>query len=246
MKIKQDYDFYLRRFQEVVCFLTANRIRKNFKTVAAYKNAKNSSKAYCLNIKHETLTRLSRLPQGKRCFEEFIKSSESLFVYHRHCHKTFKDNKRFSRNSWFELSESALIRWFEDAKNFNTSTCRLISKTTHKWIDKYVFNYKDGKKMIDNSDIPEDDKQPTIGITKEWLQSQVNEENCSKTFAKNCWKILSDNVVDFQESKNGWSVEDSYRTKNWRLRLLCVLANNKVKWNIDDTQYTELVKLCNM
>lgn len=243
MKTKQDYDFYLKRFQEVVCFLTINRIRKHFGTIAAYNNAKNSSKAYHLNIKSKIVARLARLPQGRHCFEQFLKSSESLFVYHRHCHKTFRDNKTFSRNSWFELSESVLACWFEDEKNFNTSTCTLISKTTHKWIDKYVFNYKDGKKMIDNSDIPEDDEQQ-IGITKEWLQSKVNEEKCSKTFAKNCWKILTDNDEDFKESRYGWSSEDSFRTKEWRLKFLCVVANNKEKWHIDDKQFAELIKIC--
>lgn len=243
MKTKQDYDFYLKRFQEVVCFLTINRIRKHFGTIAAYNNAKNSSKAYHLNIKSKIVARLARLPQGRHCFEEFLEKSSSLFVYHRHCHKTFRENKKFSRNAWFELSESVLARWFEDEKNFNTSTCSLISKTTHKWIDKYVFNYKDGKKMIDNNDIPEDDEQQ-IGITKEWLQNKVNEEKCSKTFARNCWKILYGNDEDFKESRYGWSSEDSFRTKEWRVKFLCAVANNKVKWNIDDVQFAAIVKLC--
>jgi len=99
-----------------------------------------------------------------------------MFIYHRHCHKTFKENKKFSRNAWFELSEEVLSKWFEDEKNFNTRTCELISKTTHKWIDKYVFHYKNGKKetMQDNSDIPEEDEQDTT-ITKEELQAEINQ-----------------------------------------------------------------------
>lgn len=239
MKTKQDYDFYLKRFQEVVCFLTINSIRKHFGTIAAYNNAKNSSKAYHLNIKSKIVARLARLPQGRHCFEEFLKSSESLFIYHRHCHKTFRDNKTFSRNSWFELSGLTLARWFEDEKNFNTSTCTLISKTTHKWIDKYVFNYKDGKKMIDNSDIPEDDEQPNIGITKEWLQAEINKQHCSRFFAKKTWKILSGSDEDFKESRYGWSVEDTASTELWRKEFL-----NKFYGKVATETFCELAKLC--
>lgn len=238
MKTKQDYDFYLKRFQEVVCFLTINRIRKHFGTIAAYNNAKNSSKAYHLNIKSKIVARLARLPQGRHCFEEFLKSSESLFIYHRHCHKTFRDNKTFSRNSWFELADSTLARWFEDEKNFNTNTCTLISKTTHKWIDKYVFNYEDGKKMIDNSDIPEEDEQPNIGITKEWLQAEINKQHCSRLFAKNCWRILTEDDEDFKEGRFGWSTEDSHRTKEWRKNFISSLYGK-----IDNEKFIELIKI---
>lgn len=239
MKTKNDYSFYLKRFQEVVCFLTINRIRKNFGTIAAYNNAKNSSKAYHLNIKWQQLKKLSRI-RNNYCFDELLKASESLFVYHRHCHKTFRKNKTFSRNSWFELSESTLARWFEDEKNFNTSTCTLISKTTHKWIDKYVFNYKNGKKMIDNSDIPEDDEHQ-IGITKEELQAEINKQHCSRWFAKKCWKILTDNDEDFKESRYGWSSEDTFRTKDWRKNFISSLYGK-----VDSEKYIELIKIGGM
>lgn len=140
MKNKNNYEFYLRRFQEVVCFLTVVRIKKHFNTVDKYINSENSSKAYYLSIKYDVLARLSRLPHGIRCFEQFLKDSGSMFIYHRHCHKTNKKkNKKFARNSWFELSESELARWFEDEKNFNTKTCKLISNETHKWIDNYIY-----------------------------------------------------------------------------------------------------------
>lgn len=240
MKQKKDYNYYLMRFQEVVCFLTATRIKKKFNTFDEYQKARNSSKAYCLNIKAEILARLTRLSQGKRCFEEFVKASETLFVYHRHCHKTFKQNKTFSRNSWFELSEEVLSKWFEDEKNFNTNTCQLISKTTHKWIDKYVFHYKNGKKTMkmDNSDIPEDDKHDTL-ITKEELQEEINKQHCSRNFAKKCWKILSDFDADFKESRQGWSVEDSNLTKTWRQNFLM-----KFYGKVGAEVFLELAKLC--
>lgn len=238
MKTKKDYCFYLKRFQETICFLTVCSIKKEFKTLDAYKAAKNSSKAYCLNIKAEPLSRLSRLPHGKRCFEEFIKSSKKLFTYHRHCHKTFKENKKFSRNSWFELSETTLAKWFEDEKNFNTKTCTLISKTTHKWIDKNVFHYYKGKKMIDNSDIPEEDGQPSIGITKEWLQAEINKQHCSRWFAKNCWRILTEEDEDFKEGRFGWSTEDSHRTKEWRKNFISSLYGK-----IEGEKFVELTKI---
>ena len=41
MKNKNSYEFYLRRFQEVVCFLTVVRIKKHFSTVDKYRNSKN-------------------------------------------------------------------------------------------------------------------------------------------------------------------------------------------------------------
>lgn len=238
MKTKQDYNFYLKRFQEVVCFLTAVGIKKNFKTIDKYRSSKNSSKAYFLNIKYKSLARLSRLPHGKRCFEEFLQKSSELFIYHRHCHKTFRENKKFARNSWFELSESVLARWFEDEKNFNTSTCSLISKTTHKWIDKYVFNYKDGKKMIDNSDIPEE-KEDELQTTKEELQAEINKQHCSRFFAKRVWKILSGLDEDFKESRYGWSIEDAKLTELWRKEFL-----NRFYGKVATETFCELARLC--
>lgn len=240
MKTKQDYNFYLKRFQEVICFLTAIGIKKNFKTIGNYRSSKNSSKAYYLNIKYESLARLSRLPQGKKCFEEFLQKSSELFVYHRHCHKTFRKNKKFARNAWFELSESVLARWFEDEKNFNTNTCSLISKTTHKWIDKYIFNYKDGKKIIDNSDIPEEEEEENkLQITKEELQVEINKQHCSRFFAKKAWKILNGSDEDFKESRYGWSIEDTESTKLWRKDFL-----RKFYGKVDTETFCELSKLC--
>ena len=240
MKIKKDYDFYLTRFQEVVCFLTANRIKTKFKTVEEYRSSKDSSKAYNLNIRWEILAKLSRLPHGKKCFKEFLERSSSLFIYPRHCHKTFNENKTFARNAWFELSEEVLKKWFEEKKNFNTSTCELISKTTHKWIDKYVFHYKNGKKTmkIDNSDIPEEDEQDTI-ITKEELQTEVNKQHCSRYFAKKCWKILSGSDENFKESRYGWSLEDTKRTEEWRKEF-----SKKFYGQVGTEEFLELAKLC--
>lgn len=140
MKKKKDYEFYLTRFQEVVCFLTAVGIKKHFKTVAEYKKAPNSSKAYCLNISGKILVKLSRVRSiDKYRFEEFIEASSSLFTYHKHCHKTYKSGKKFSRNSWFELSDLELEKWFSNDSNFNTKTCELINKESHKWIDKHIY-----------------------------------------------------------------------------------------------------------
>lgn len=240
MKTKKDYNFYLKRFQEVVCFLTSVRIKKNFKTVDEYRSSKSSSKAYYLRIKYEVLARLSRLPHGIRCFEQFLKDSSSMFIYHRHCHKTFKENKKFSRNAWFELSEEVLSKWFEDEKNFNTRTCELISKTTHKWIDKYVFHYKNGKKTmkIDNSDIQEEDEQDTI-ITKEELQAEINKQHCSRFFAKRCFKILTSVDEDFKESRHGWSAEDTAKTAAWRQEFL-----NKFYGKASAEAFMQLAKLC--
>ena len=213
MKQKKDYNHYLNRFQEVVCFLTAVGIKKNFKTLDAYKAAKSSSKAYHLNISWEILSRLSRLAQGKKCFEAFLKSSESVFVYHRHCNKTYNSGKSFARNSWFELTDETLAVWFSDEKNFSTKTCELISASTHKWIDKYVFKYPTKKvekphkiKAVRNNTIEADidddvEIEDTNNIARQ-LQAFINEKVLSLSEAKELQKIAHEDY-EVKEHRSG-------------------------------------------
>jgi hypothetical protein len=142
MKSKKDTEYYIKRFQEIVCFLTAKGIKKSFKTLDEYNQSKPSSKAYCLHIDWELLAKLSKI-DNKKCFEKLLEESKHLFSYHRHIHKSYvKSNKHFSRNSWFELTPETLELWFADEKNFNPKTCKLISKDTHKWIDKNIYANK--------------------------------------------------------------------------------------------------------
>ena len=186
MKKKYGEDFYLKRFQEVVCFLTASKIKKHFGTLEKYYAAKNSSKAYSLHIKWNILFHLTRVGSTHK-MNELIAASENVFKYHRHCHKTYKDDlnatppkqdskdsgktlqkpkgKHFSRNSWFELSDKVLEDYFAAPEdNFNTKTCHVLSKEAHKFIDWCVFKYKIYK--YDTSPRPKKQKKDTIDMTK--------------------------------------------------------------------------------
>lgn len=122
----------------MVCFLTLASIKKNFKTLDAYNRASSCRKAMFLHVVDDILRRLSKTPDGKIHFQEFLDESTHIFKYHRHCHKVYKTGKRFSRNSWFELDAEWLAENFKE-ENFNTATCGFLTKEYHKWIDKRVY-----------------------------------------------------------------------------------------------------------
>ena len=107
---KRSYDECLTRFQETVCFLTFNSICQHYKSIDEYKNASNGDKAYKLHISRDCIKRLSRVNQ-KYYLKEFLKKSENIFTYHKHCHKIHKSKKKFNRHSWFELSASVLEKY---------------------------------------------------------------------------------------------------------------------------------------
>lgn len=139
----------------MVCFLTLASIKKNFKTLDEYGKAANCRKAMFLHITDDILRRLSKTPDGRIHFQEFIDKSESLFAYHRHCHKTYKSGKKFSRNSWFELDAEWLAENFKE-ENFSTATCGFLTKEYHKWIDKRVYGYgSDGRREPRGAGKPE-------------------------------------------------------------------------------------------
>ena len=268
MKQKKDYEFYLTRFQEVVCFLTAVGIKKHFKTVAEYKKAPNSSKAYCLNTSWNVLQHLSRLPHGYKHFEKFIDASKSLFIYHRHCHKTYKSQKKFSRNSWFELTDETLNKWFENDKNFNTKTCKLISKESHKWIDKHVYKIEKNNNMtkaeketmkrtpkFDNSDIPEIDdddipsKEEILAQKMKTLSYRLQEFH-ERGFlqASEAERLRRHSIYanELQTIKDcGTSLVDINKHINERMRILNTIANHPSEWDVDFAdQKNELGRWC--
>lgn len=141
MKKTYTRDFYLKRFQEVVIFLTAVNIKKHFSSLEAYKRAPNKSKAYPLGFKWDILRKLSRIGNHKH-FKAFCRESQSLFIYHEDYHRKFTSGKRFNRNAWFELSDKVLEDYFSAPDdNFNTRTCHFLSKEAHRFIDKHVYNF---------------------------------------------------------------------------------------------------------
>lgn len=204
MKKKYSEEFYLKRFQEVVCFLTANKIKKHFGTLEKYYAAENSSKAYHLNIKWDILVHLSRVGSTHK-MNKFIAASANLFKHHKHCHKTYKDDlnatpppkqdsedrgkkskklkgKHFSRNSWFELSDKVLEDYFAAPEdNFNTKTCHFLSKEAHKFIDWRVYKYKIYK--YDTSPRPRKDKKDMKDPDAEKL-AEMNSKQVEKRIAK--------------------------------------------------------------
>lgn len=122
----------------MVCFLTLASIKKNFKTLEAYNRASSCRKAMFLHVADDILRRLSKTPDGKIHFQEFLDKSTHIFKYYRHFHKVYKTGKRFSRNSWFGLDAEWLAENFTE-ENFNTATCGFLTKEYHKWIDKQVY-----------------------------------------------------------------------------------------------------------
>lgn len=146
MNKKQSYEFYLKRFQEIIVFLVGKDILKHYKSLEDYKKASNSDKAYNLNdaiSPKQTKILTSCYVEGKWTsnFDDFLLKSTSLFKYHRHCHKTFKSGKKFSRKSWFELTDDLLVKVFDSRKSWNTKNQNLVSKDSHKWLDKHIFGY---------------------------------------------------------------------------------------------------------
>lgn len=105
---------YLDRFQKIICFLTLVNVKKRFLTLGAYEQAANCRKAFCLNIPWRIVAKLTKTPDGESHLQEFLDQSKHLFVYHRHCHKHYKSDKTFSRNSWFELDGDWLRENFKD------------------------------------------------------------------------------------------------------------------------------------
>lgn len=148
----------------MVCFLTLTSIKKNFKTLDAYNRASNCRKAMFLNVADNILRKLSKTPNGRIHFQEFLDESTHIFKYHRHCHKVYKTGKRFSRNSWFELDAEWLAENFKE-ENFNTATCGFLTKEYHKWIDKRVYGYgNDGHHGHRGLRESRGDGKPEIGV----------------------------------------------------------------------------------
>lgn len=158
---------YLERFQQVVVFLVVREILKKYNSFDEYKNSPNSDKAYKLHcaISPDGLAKLSKFNNTKN-FEKFLTDSTSLFIYHRHCHKHYKSDKKFSRNSWFEINDNIVKSAFENPKKWNTKNKKLLSEYSHKWIDKHIYF------SIDNSTI--DDK--LINTIKDELMTKKEKE----------------------------------------------------------------------
>ena len=178
MKKKYSEEFYLKRFQEVVTFLTAVGIKKHFHSIDTYKRAANSSRAFHLAIKWDILQKLTTLRiDGKlsKRFGDFVGRSEDLFTYHRHCHKTYSSGKHFSRNAFFELSDKVLEDYFAaPEENFNTKTCHFLSKEAHKFIDKHVYKFDTIQKpKKDKKDMKDPDAEKLAEINSKQVEKRI-------------------------------------------------------------------------
>lgn len=139
MKKKYGKEFYLKRFQEAVCFLTVYYIASRFGTVAEYEKASPEKKASCLGFRADLASRLSRMSGGRSEFLNFINESQGLFKYHRRVNLNHWTGRKYIRNQWFELSPETLAKWFSDERNFEIDTCWLICEKTKQWLKKYAF-----------------------------------------------------------------------------------------------------------
>lgn len=132
MNNKQQID-HLKRFQEVVIFLTILNIKNNFGALEKYRNSSIANKALKLHIAEKILRKISKYK-----LKEFISKSTHLFKYHKHCHKTFISGKKFIRNSWFQINEEFFIE--ENLITLIEIQFNSLSKHSKKWVYKNIFN----------------------------------------------------------------------------------------------------------
>lgn len=132
------FDQRVDDFRNVITFLTIINIKQHFKTLEDYFKSTDNKKAYHLHIDDKKVVR--RLSHTKResLLRKLLEATKGDFIYHKHCHRTYAGG-RFRLNSWFEIPESRLRELFADASNFNTATCKFLTKQQHKWIDEHVF-----------------------------------------------------------------------------------------------------------
>ena len=162
MKHTKDNNFYLTRFQECVKFLTQRNIiefihKDNLKSFDDYKKQTAARKAYYLNINSEIISKLTRCNKTF-CLNDFLEKSKDIFTYHKHYHKKYKSGKQFSRNSWFELlNESDIKICFDNPSFIHTNNKEILSKESHKFIDKIYLVYS--KKLKKNEDKKNEDKE---------------------------------------------------------------------------------------
>ena len=195
MKSKKDDNLYRKRFQDVVKFLVVKEILKKYESFEQYKKATNSDKAYKLHcaISPQLLKSLGRTTK-KYNAEKFIRESEKIFTYHFHCHKKYKSEKKFSRNSWFEINPEIVKSAFENKKDWNIANDKLFSKDAHIWVDKNIYYTADNyynkstpeKKEIFNKilhNIKEEIKEEENNMTKlDRIQYQKDYEAGLKAF----------------------------------------------------------------
>lgn len=125
----------LRRFQEVICFLTAKSIYESysnsFGSLMDYDLADDFSKAYHLGICPKLLQDLARC-----CVKKFAEQSSHLFTYHKHFHNA---QNGINKNAWFELNRDVLKKWLSDKDNLNIKKCTLICEDSKKFLEEKAF-----------------------------------------------------------------------------------------------------------
>ena len=192
MKHTKDNNFYLTRFQECVKFITQRNIiefihKDNLKSFDDYKKQSAARKAYYLNINSEIISNLTRCNKT-HCLNYFLEKSKNIFTYHGHYHKKYKSGKQFGRNSWFELlNESDIKICFDNPSFIHTNNKEILSKESHKFIDKiYLVYYKKLKKNEDkeNEDMTKKEEQAIDKKYAEGKGTYINAETEKKMIRK--------------------------------------------------------------
>lgn len=192
MKHTKDNNFYLTRFQECVKFITQRNIIKfiqedNLKSFDDYKKQTAARKAYYQNINSKILLKLTRCNKTF-CLNDFLEKSKDIFIYHKHYHKKYESGKQFSRNSWFELlNESDIKICFDNPSFIHTNNKEILSKESHKFIDKIYLVYS--KQLKKNEDKENEDmtKKEEQAIDKKYAEGKgtyINAETEKKMIRK--------------------------------------------------------------
>lgn len=179
------FDERVDDFRNVITFLTIINIKQHFKTLEDYFKSTDNKKAYHLHIDDKKVVR--RLSHTKResLLRKLLEATKGDFTYHKHCHRTYAGG-RFKLNSWFDIPETRLRELFADASNFNTATCKLLTKQQHRWIDKHVFyNGKEEEKdttmtKADKEKLKEECEKCLHGMPYDYLVKSIEKEEKSK------------------------------------------------------------------
>ena len=138
MNRAKTFDARVDDFRNVITFLTIMNIKQHFKKLEDYFKSTDNKKAYHLHIDYKRVVGRLAHTKHESMLGRLLEATRDDFIYHRHCHRTHAGG-RFRLNSWFEIPETRLRELFADASNFNTATCKFLTKQQHKWIDDHVF-----------------------------------------------------------------------------------------------------------
>ena len=227
--------------------MTIINIKQHFKTLEDYFKSTNNKKAYHLHIDYKKVVR--RLSHTKResSLRKLLEATKGDFTYHKHCHRTYAGGI-FRLNSWFEIPETRLRELFADASNFNTATCKFLTKQQHKWIDDHVFYIETKDKDMtkaQETEIREKEARGELALPADYVikQEKKKERAIEKkkiSIAKKAVKAtISEYAKIIAENESLKREVESLKGEINRLKAICD-SNSDIPEDDDDIDYEKL------